>query len=68
MLLLDQCFLGMQYHHVPNVNKANTILAVRIMIDQVLSGQLIKQLILDMDSSIALKKGFVLALSYEINY
>ena len=36
------------------------------MIHQVLSGQLTKQLIQDLDCSIALNKGFVLALNYEI--
>ena len=36
------------------------------MIDQVLSGQLTEQLIQDMDCSVALKKGRVLALNYEI--
>ena len=36
------------------------------MIDQVHSGQLTKQLIQDLDCSIALNKGFVLALNYEI--
>ena len=54
------------YNHVPNVNKANTILAVRIMIDQILSSQLSKHLIQDLDCSIAVNKGFVLALNYEI--
>ena len=60
MLLRDQHFLGMQYHHVPNVNKANKILHVGIMIGQVLSGQLTKQLIQDLDCSIALNKGVCL--------
>ena len=36
------------------------------MIDQVLSDQLTKQLIQDMNCSIALNKGFVSALNYEI--
>ena len=36
------------------------------MIDQVLSGQLTKQLIQDLDSSIALNKVFVLALKEEL--
>ena len=36
------------------------------MIDQILSGQLGKHLIQDLDCSIALHKGFVLALNYEI--
>ena len=36
------------------------------MISQLLSGQLINQLIQDLDYSIALNKGFVLALNYEI--
>ena len=62
ILLRDQRFLGMQYHRVPNVNKANTLLAVGIMIDQVLSGQLTKQLIQDLDGCIALNK----ALNYDI--
>ena len=35
------------------------------MMDEVLSGQLTKQLIQDLDCSIALNKGFVLALIYE---
>ena len=56
----------MQYHHLSNVNKTNTALAVGIMIDQVLSGQLTKQLIQDLDCSISLNKGFALALNYEI--
>ena len=36
------------------------------MIDQVLSGQFTEQLIQDLDCSIALDKGFILALNYEI--
>ena len=36
------------------------------MIDQILSGQLSKHLIRDLDCSIALNKRFVLALNYEI--
>ena len=36
------------------------------MIDQILSGQRSKQLIPDLDCSIALNKGFVLALNSEI--
>ena len=48
------------WHHVPNVNKANKILSVGIMIGQVLSGQLTKQLIQDLDCSIALNKGVCL--------
>ena len=48
------------WHHVPNVNKANKILPVGIMIGQVLSGQLTKQLIQDVDCSIALNKGVCL--------
>ena len=36
------------------------------MIDQILSGLLSKQLIHDLDCSIALNKGFVLALNYKI--
>ena len=46
-----------------NVKKANTILAVWIMIDQILSGQLSKQLI---QNSIAINKGFVFDLDYKI--
>ena len=62
-MLRDQCFLVMQYHHILNVfNKADTVLAVRIIIDQIPFGQLSKQLIQDLDGSIALNKGFVLAL------
>ena len=41
-------------------------LRCEIMIDQVISGQLTKQLIQDLDCSIAPKKGFVSALNYEI--
>ena len=48
------------WHHVANVNKANKILPVGIMISQVLSGQLTKQLIQDLDCSIALNKGVCL--------
>ena len=44
-------------HHVPNVNKANKILPVEIMIAQILSSQLTKELIQDLDCSIALNKG-----------
>ena len=44
------------WHHVPNGNKANKILSVGIMIGQVLSGQFTKQLIQDLDCSIALNK------------
>ena len=47
-------------NHVPNVNKANKILPVRIMIGQVLSGQLTKQLIQDLHCSVALNKGVCL--------
>ena len=36
--------LTFSWHHVPNVNKANKILPVGIMIGQVLSGQLKLQL------------------------
>ena len=55
-------FLVMPYHHIPNVfNKANTVLAVSIIIDQIPSGQLSKQLIQDFDGSIALNKGSVFA-------
>ena len=36
------------------------------MIDQLLSGQLCKHLVQDLDCSIAPNKGFVLALNYEI--
>ena len=36
------------------------------MIDQILSGRLSKQLIRDLDGSIALHKSFVLSLNYEI--
>ena len=35
------------------------------MIDQIISGQLSRQLIQDQDWSIALDKGFILALNYE---
>ena len=45
------------WHHVPNVNKANKILPAGIIIGPVLSGQLTKQLIQDLDCSIALDKG-----------
>ena len=55
------------WHHVPKVNKANKILPVEIMIGQVLSGQLTKQLIQDLECSIALNKRFVLTLNYEIS-
>ena len=48
------------WHHVPNVNKANKILPVGIIIGQILSGQLAKQLIQDLDCSIALNKGVCL--------
>ena len=44
------------WHHVPNVNNANKILPVGIMIGQVLSGQLTKQFIQDLHCSIALNK------------
>ena len=36
------------------------------MIDQIIAGQLSKQLIQDLDCSIALNKGLVLAQNYEI--
>ena len=63
ILLQDQCFLDMWCHHIPNVfNEANTVFAVLIIIDQIPSGQLSKQLIQDLDGSIALNKAFVLAL------
>ena len=63
ILLQDQCSLVMQYYHIPNVsNKANTVLAVRIIIDQeVPSIQLSKQLIQDLDSSIALNRKICLS-------
>ena len=48
------------WYDVANVNKANKILLVGIMIGQVLSGQLTKQLIEDLDCSIALNKGVCL--------
>ena len=55
------CFeINIFLHHVPNVNKANKILPFGIMIGQVLSGQLTKQLIQDLDCSIALNKGVCL--------
>ena len=67
-MLQNQRFLDTWYDHVPNVNKANTILAVcRIMIDQIHSGRLDnKHLIQNLYCIIALIKGFVLALNYEI--
>ena len=49
-----------------SVKLIHAILAVRIRIDQILSGELSKHLIQDLDCSIALNKGFVLALNYEI--
>ena len=48
------------WHHVPNVNKDDKILPVGIMIGQVISGQLTKQLIQDLDCNIALNKGVCL--------
>ena len=49
------------WHHVPNVNKANKILPVGIMIGQVLSDQLSKkQLIQDLHCNIALNKAVCL--------
>ena len=51
---------------INNVNKANKILSVGIMIGQALSGQVTKQLIQDLDCSISLNKRSVLALNYEI--
>ena len=54
------------WHHVPNGNKVNKILSVGIMIGQVLSGQLTKQLIQDLDCSIALNTGVCLGSEYEI--
>ena len=48
------------WHHVPNVNKANKILPVGIMICQALSGQLTEQRIQDLDYSIALNRGVCL--------
>ena len=55
-LLRDQHFLGI----MANVNKANEIFPVGIMIGQLLPGQVTKQLIQDLDCSIALNKGVCL--------
>ena len=49
------------WHHVPNVIKANKILSVGMIDLKALSGQLTKQLIQDLDCSIALNKGVCLA-------
>ena len=53
----------MYYHHISDVfNKANTVLAVSIIIDQIPSSELSKQPIQELEGSTALNKGFVSAL------
>ena len=46
-------YLDVWYHHVSNFNKANTVIAVRVKINQIFTDQSSNQVIRDLDHSIS---------------